>query len=741
MSVVEGAVTARPPGLQPSRSANRVGDLVVGRRFAAQAAWLVVGLGVVWNLVNLRAETLPVTYLNDSSLHEQMVRFATAQFSAGHLPLTSWFPYLGLGSPQFLHYQSLPAMLTGLAGLVVGPDTAFRWSLYILLSVWPVSIYLGARLFGIERRAAAASALMSPFLTSVTGVGYEQGAYVWIGYGVWAQLWASLTLPLAWGATWRAMREGRGYLLSVGLISLTVAFHFETGYLAMLPLLLWPLISRKALLRRVGRAAFLAGGVLLVSAWVIVPLIQQRSWAATNEVLRHSPFVNGYGAGRILSWFVSGQMLDAGRVPVVTVFAAIGLAVACYRCRKDETSRALLVLFSGCLILSFGRASLGSVVDIIPGSQDLFFRRFMMGIQLAALLLAGIGAAWCWPATWSGIRRMLASQGERWRLPPTDGSISGVAACVAAVAVLAPAWSQLLAFDNRNATAIERQQRADSVSGGEVNRLVDTAKREGGGRIYAGMPSNRGMDFTVGAVPVFKYVESRDADEVGYTLRTASLMTGPEYYFDERNLSDYALFGVRYLILPAGWRSPVPAESRVCAGSYCLWQLPSSGYMHVGSISGTLTANRTDLGRRSIRLLRSPLARDGRYLGVAYGADAALHRSWSASSSSQAGTTLTESGDLAHGEARATVKLARPGVVVLSSSFDPGWRVTIDGHRAKPLMLAPALVGTSVPAGTHKVMFTYGGYQGYPILLSLCGASLLALLLVDLKRKREIRES
>ena len=40
-----------------------------------------------------------------------MVRFATAQLRAGHLPLTSWFPYLGLGSPQFLHYQSLPAML------------------------------------------------------------------------------------------------------------------------------------------------------------------------------------------------------------------------------------------------------------------------------------------------------------------------------------------------------------------------------------------------------------------------------------------------------------------------------------------------------------------------------------------------------------------------------------------------------------------------------------------------------
>ena len=110
---------------------------------------------IAWNLVNLRAETRAVAYLNDSSVHEQMVRFAELQFRAGHLPLTSWWPYLGLGSPQFLHYQSLPAMLTGLAGLAVGPDVAFRWTLYFLLSLWPLSIYLAARLLGADRWSGA----------------------------------------------------------------------------------------------------------------------------------------------------------------------------------------------------------------------------------------------------------------------------------------------------------------------------------------------------------------------------------------------------------------------------------------------------------------------------------------------------------------------------------------------------------------------------------------------------------
>jgi len=123
--------------------------------------WLLVAAAVGWSLFSLRALTLGVTYLNDSSLHEQMVRFATQRFEAGHLPLTSWFPYLGLGSPQFLHYQSLPSMLTGGAGTVVGADVAFRWSLYLLLALWPLCVYAAARVFGLRPSLKRSGAFFS----------------------------------------------------------------------------------------------------------------------------------------------------------------------------------------------------------------------------------------------------------------------------------------------------------------------------------------------------------------------------------------------------------------------------------------------------------------------------------------------------------------------------------------------------------------------------------------------------
>ena len=177
---------------------------------------------------------------------------------------------------------------------------------------------------------------------------------------------------------------------------------------------------------------------------------------------------------------------------------------------------------------------------------------------------------------------------------------------VAAVAVLAPAWLQLGAYDRQDGAAIAAQRRADATEGADLDRLIAVIERDGGGRTYAGMPSNWGQGFTVGAVPVFQYLESRDVDEVGYTLRTASLMTDPEYYFDDRDPSDYRLFGIRYLILPAGDQPPVPARLAMRSGPYWLWTINGAGYVQAGRIVGEISANRTNMGARSVPAASTP---------------------------------------------------------------------------------------------------------------------------------------
>lgn len=77
--------------------------------------------------------------------------------------------------------------------------------------------------------------LLSPFVVSFTGVGFEHGAYLWIGGAeLWTQLLGSWALPFAWAATWRAMKDARFIWVAAALVGLTVGLHFMCGYLAFL---------------------------------------------------------------------------------------------------------------------------------------------------------------------------------------------------------------------------------------------------------------------------------------------------------------------------------------------------------------------------------------------------------------------------------------------------------------------------------------------------------------------------
>ena len=413
------------------------------RRPAWFGPWVLVALSVAWGLWELRPELRAVPYLDDSSLHEQMVRAAAARISQGHLPLTSWFPYLGLGSPQFLHYQSLPSMLSGVIGTAVDPDTVFRWSLYLLLALWPLAVYWSGRLFGLSRWTAASAAAVAPFLASAAGIGYETKAYVWVGYGVWTQLWASWTLPLAWGFTYRALSSLRGAFFAVLFIMLTVALHYETGYLAFVPLVVWPFIVPSDLWRRLGRAVALGAAALLASAWVIVPLLQQSHWAARNQVLEGTGLENGYGAGQMLSWLVHRPPLRrrplARRHRPRRPWASDSASGAGARSRPAVPSCSSGWSRSSCR--SGGR----------PSGPSTTFCRAAATSSSGASRWACSSRASCWPASAS-----CSSDGSRWRRrsrlfpeerrgwvsrPAGRGIVAGLC-IVALIVVLAPGLEQ-----------------------------------------------------------------------------------------------------------------------------------------------------------------------------------------------------------------------------------------------------------------------------------------------------------
>ena len=697
----------------------------------------IVGLAVAFNLWVLRAQLIQVPYLNDGVVHTSMVRWARYRIQTGHVPLDGWYPFLNLGWSRFHHYQSLPHVLTAYVSVFTGTEGAFRWSLYLLLSTWPISVYVGARLFGFDRWAAALAALISPLIVSIRTNGYEYGSYTWQGWGTWSQLWGMWMLPLAWGTSWRAVSGKGSYAVGALMVGLTIAVHFLTGYLALLCIGIWALLKPSDVWRRLARAAVTGAGALLVASWVIVPLLADSKWVAQSEASRGTFYYDSFGAHRIMRWLVTGRIFDARRLPILTLIVALGLVVSLMRWRRGEGVRPVLAAGGLSLVLYFGRPTLGPALRLLPGGGDLFLNRYIVGVHLAGVLLGGAGLAWLGSAV-LGTSMGLSSGRQRGRWSLAVGVVL-VAACVAG---LSPAWRERASSAARGTRLIERQRSVDAAQGPGLDALIRRAQDMGGGRIYAGLPTNGGNVYRIGFVPVYAWLTYRQVDEVGFTRPAGPLSAPMEARFDQRRLADYDLFNVRYLILPLGQQPLVPATLVQTRGQNALWTARTSGYLEVVDTVAPVSADRSDIGRRVGWFLRSHLLDQGLYPTIRFAGASAAPATVRPSSRppGAAGKILSEVDRLADGRVSGLLVTRRRAMVLLKATFDPRWRVTVDGRVFPPQMVAPSFVGTVLPPGRHSITFTYVPYPNYQWLLGLGLVTLLVLRMAPRLLRRRPRQ-
>ena len=81
----------------------------------------------------------------------------------------------------------------------------------------------------------------------------------------------------------------------------------------------------------------------------------------------------------------------------------------------------------------------------------------------------------------------------------------------------------------------------------------------------------------------------------------------------------------------------------------------------------------------------------------------------------------------------------RTAAVVLKVTFDPLWQATVDGHAAKPYMVAPGFVAVTVGPGQHTVVFQYVPYSHYAELLGTGALTLLVLAFGPRVWRRKLR--
>jgi hypothetical protein len=700
------------------------------------APWLFVAAACVFGLVTMSSELTVVQPLNDEALHFEMVRWAVQQIHSGNVvPLDGWFPYLSLGDAQFSHYQSLPHLITAYVSLFFGSDSTERWAGYLLFALFPLSVYAGSRLMGWSPWAAGSAALVSPLLVSVTGYGYESFSYTWLGNGLWSQEWGMFLLPLAWGASWRAVEgTGRGkYALAALVVGLTIAMHFLTGYFALLSIGVFVIVVGRGLLPRVGRAAVIFGGAALVASWVVVPLITDGAYFNLSIFNQGTFWLNSYGASQALGWLFTGQLFDYGRFPIVSLLVAVGTVVCICRFRSDRRARALLGLMALSIVLFCGRQPFGFILNLLPGNADLYLSRYMMGIQLAGDLLAGVGLVWA--------GETVIRLARTWR--PRVNRVPIVAGLMAAAVVITlPAWVNRAAYASSNSTNVALQVDSDQTDGASLDVLLNDIKARGGGRTYAGLPGNWGQQYAIGQVPVYAYLADNDVDEFGFTLRTPSLIADNEAYFNQADPAQYQLYNIRYLLMPVGMTPPVPVTLLASSGRHRLFEVATSGYLEVVDTSGMVEANRSDMAAQMQPSLHSIAFQQGELATVAFngGLASAPTLPVGATPNSPAGTS-TDVLDVAQdGFFAGTVTASRTAAVVLKVTYDPLWRVTVDGVAATPYMVVPGFVAVTVGPGRHSVVFQYVSYSHYGALLGIGALTLLILGLGPWIWRRKLRK-
>jgi hypothetical protein len=698
------------------------------RRLVALGPFVLVALACAFSLVVLRSETTPASNLNDSAFHLQMVKWADHQITEGRVPLDGWFPDLSMGSSFFHHYQSLPYALTAYAARLthLGDQTTYLWVQYLLLALWPISVYLGARLLSMNRWAAGAAALVSPLIVSQPGYGYEHASYTWQGYGLYTQLFGMALFPITLGLTWRAVSKGKGYALAALFLALSIATHLITGYLAVIMVGVWVVLAWRDLGRRALRALAVIAGGLLTAAWVLVPLLADRNFAAQSEFYRGTIFNDSYGAPKILGWLFTGQLFDHGRFPIFTLLVGVGLVVSAIRARRSESARAVLALFVVSLLLYFGRATWGAATNALPGSGDLQMHRFILGVHMAGILLAGTGVVAVAQWLYAGASALL----KRFRSGIRRPALVWTGIAVVMLAILAPAWVERAHYDQGDAGEIAAQRATDASGGRDFLRLVAEATARGDGRVYAGTRGNWGPRYVIGQVPGYAMLSNADADAIGFSFRTVqSLSTDVEANFDDTNIAQYQMMNIKYVILPDTQPPSVPANLLGRAGRHSLYEVSTSGYFQVVDIDRTLAYDRAHVMSGSAAFRNSSNAMQSEYPSIAFDGAAALPPTVSTGTlaANAPGVVAREENVPDDGWFGATVRANRRAVVLLKESFDPRWRVTVDGVAAKAAFIAPSLVGVEVPAGTHTVVFAYRPYAHYPLLIGI-GLLTLALL-------------
>ncbi|MGH7820949.1 MAG: hypothetical protein ACREQ9_14380, partial [Candidatus Binatia bacterium] len=660
--------------------------------------------------------------LNDGVLHLTAAERLGQSIWRGEPLLDPWVSEWSLGYPVWRSYQPLPHLGAAIWLKASEPFTdhaiAFALIEYLVLALIPASVYGGARLLGMSPLAAGLASLLvlAPNGQGEFGrYGLGYGASVWRGSGLFTQVAALHFLVLSLGFSARALDCGKRRVSAAALLAAAALSHIVFGYTAFVSAFILTVVGPVGeRLRRLVRLATIVAPAALLLLWFYVPL------ALVLGEVNHSRWEdafkwNSFGAPVILRELFSGRLLDADRLPLLSILAGLG-AIAAALSLRGALPRRLLALAGVWLLLYFGRDTWGHLLLLAGVPADFHLHRLQAAVEISLVLVA----AW-------GTERAVSAASRIDRRLATLVAL-GVAIMIVALGVDRARYLRTNAeWGEENLSAYARERADLEATLADVRAIL--AERPG--RVSAGKAATWGNRFKIGSVPVYAFLTREHFDQVSFLYHSMSRTSDVMVLRDENDHAQDVAFGVRAVVAPVGQRTAPHLGLRGVHGRFAVYESSPEGYFGLVDVGARYTgapstAYEPSSAWLSSRLLRSGIvvALDGEEVaGVpAVGrwealppVDSALARPRGRIvSETKSGETYT-----------ARLALDRPCYAFIKLTWFPGLVATVDGRTDSLLRVTPGFAAVAVPAGEHEVVVAYRPGALKPLLL-FAGISLFA---------------
>jgi hypothetical protein len=386
---------------------------------------------------------------------------------------------------------------------------------------------------------------------------------------------------------------------------------------------------------------------------------------------------------------VTGDLLDHGRLPVLTALLAAGiLAAVVTRARLLVLTLVLFVLW---LVLYFGRPTLGPLADLLPLHDGLLFHRFIGGVDLFAILLIGAGGAYLWEIAHA-------------ELSPRRFALVAAATAIAFVPALVERWS----YYADNATWMRVTQTALEADT-DAKTVLSALAGQSAGRAYAGLRSNwgDGLDFGIPfrSVRLYNLLAFDRIDAVAPPYRGASLNSDLLFDFNDQDPAQYRLFDVQYVIAPPSVTLASGLVPIISTPKYVLYRAPGGGYAEYAAISRSeVTVTQPDWFERARAWLRGGSATTWEFARYAYRESRPIDVAVPIAGCARPAISYARA---EAGRYDVLASCAADSAMVLKVTYHPNWHVTVDGRDVATFMVSPSYVGFALPAGQHFITAEY----------------------------------